>query len=245
MEVTADELAACPTPVERPFMINRWDHITFLHWRYDAANVQRLLPTGLEVETFDGSAWVGLVPFVMQVRPPGVPPIPWLSNFAETNVRTYVTAPDGSNGVWFLSLDAARLATVLAARTIYRLPYFWSQVCVTNDGTTWRYESRRRWPDPTPARSRVEIAVGEPLDGSGLSDLDHWLTARWTLFSQFPNSLWCARADHPPWELSRVEVTEVHDQLLTAAGLPVPVGEPLAHHSKGTEVRLSRLSRLA
>lgn len=220
-------------------MFHRWDNITFLHWRYDVAEVQRLLPPGLEVEPFDGSAWVGLVPFEMQVRPPGVRPIPWVSNFPETNVRTYVRAPDGSTGVWFLSLDAARLGAVVVARTSYRLPYFWSQMGVANVGTSWRYETWRRWPDPRPARSLIEVSVGDPLDPRVLGDLDHWLTARWTLFSRFPSSLWLARADHPPWELRRAEVLSLDDQLVTAAGLSSPVGEPLVHHSHGVEVRVS------
>ncbi len=220
-------------------MVHRWDHLTFLHWPYAPEVVQRLLPSGLEVETFDGAAWVGLVPFVMQVRPPGVAPLPWLSNFAETNVRTYVRGPDGSTGVWFLSLDAARLAAVVTARTTYRLPYFWSKMAATQTGATWRYECRRRWPDPTPARSLVEIRVGAPFAPHELGDLDHWLTARWTLFSRFPRSVWRARADHPPWGLRRGEVTELDDQLVRAAGLPAGTSAPLVHHSEGTEVRIS------
>lgn len=241
----ADARGVCPTPVARPCMIHRWDHITFLHWRYDAADVQRLLPPGLEVAVLDGSAWVGLVPFVMQIRPPGVPPVPWISNFAETNVRTYVTAPDGSTGVWFLSLDAARLAAVVTARVTYRLPYFWSRMRVTNEGSRWRYESRRRWPEPRPARSSVGVTVGEPYGRHDLSDLEHWLTARWSLYTRYPNSLWRGGADHPPWQLHRAHVDHLDDQLVTAAGLPAPVGAPLVHHSAGTEVRIGVPRRLA
>ena len=245
IKVSTDPRAMCPSPVPRPCMVHRWDHITFLHWPYSPAVVQRLLPPGLEVETFDGVAWVGLVPFVMQVRPPGVGPIPWLSDFPETNVRTYVRAPDGSTGVWFLSLDAARLAAVVTARTTYRLPYFWSQMTASDDRTSWRYECRRRWPGPRPALSRVEIAIGEPYAPDALSDLDHWLTARWTLFSRFPRSLWRARADHPPWQLRRGEVAELDDQLLRAAGLPDVTADPLVHHSEGTEVQISLPARLS
>jgi uncharacterized protein YqjF (DUF2071 family) len=244
-EMAEDRRAVCPTPVERPCMVHRWDHLTFLHWSYEPAAVQRLLPPGLAVETFEGRAWVGLVPFVMQVRPPHVAPIPWLSNFPETNVRTYVTAPDGSSGVWFLSLDASRLAAVLTARSVYRLPYFWSQMQATNTGPVWRYECRRRWPDPRPAASQVEVVVGEPLERRDLSDLEHWLTARWTLFSRFPRSLWRARAHHPPWDLHRAEVTHLDDGLVTAAGLSAPAGEPLVHHSSGTEVNISVPRRVA
>lgn len=219
-------------------MLQRWDRITFLHWRYDPAAVQALLPPGLRVETFDGHAWVGLVPFVMEVRWPGGPRVPWLSSFAETNVRTYAVGPDGSTGVWFLSLDAARLAAVVTARTCFRLPYFWSAMSVAVDGRRHAYRSRRRWPGPTPASSVVEIEAGAPFAPGELGDLDHWLTARWTLFSRYPRSLWLARAHHPPWELCRAEVLRLDDHLVTAAGLPPPVGEPLVHHSAGTPVRI-------
>ena len=88
-------------------MDHRWDTLSFLHWRYDPAVVQALLPPGLRVEVRDGSVWVALVPFALEITRPDRPPVPWASHFAETNVRTYVTAPDGTTGVWFLSLDAA------------------------------------------------------------------------------------------------------------------------------------------
>ncbi|GAA1038709.1 hypothetical protein GCM10009557_55470 [Virgisporangium ochraceum] len=91
--------------VHRPVMYQSWLDLTFLHWRYPADVVQRLLPPGLTVQEFDGSAWIGLVPFTMSgVRFPGVPALPWMSRFPETNVRTYVTGPDGSQGIWFFSL---------------------------------------------------------------------------------------------------------------------------------------------
>ena len=79
---------SCPVAVHRASMINRWDHLTFLHWPYRPEVIQRMLPPGLVVDTFDGRAWVGLVPFVMEVRPPRGPALPWISHFCETNVRT-------------------------------------------------------------------------------------------------------------------------------------------------------------
>ena len=83
----------CPLEVPRAQMIHRWDLLTFLHWSYEPAEVAALLPDGLEVETFGGRAWVGLVPFAMLVRPPRIPAVPWMSRFCETNVRTYVRGP--------------------------------------------------------------------------------------------------------------------------------------------------------
>jgi len=238
-----DPRAVCPFEVEQPLMVHRWDQLTFLHWRYDPDVVQQLLPPGLRVETFDGSAWVGLVPFVMQVRPPGMAPVPWLSDFPETNVRTYATGPDGSTGVWFLSLDAARLPAVAVARSGFHLPYFWSRMRVRRIGRQLAYDCDRRRPRPT-AASRIEVRVGERFAADELDDLDHWLTARWSLFSYRPTGISRARAAHPPWELHRAEVTRLDDRLVGATGLPAPQGPPLVHHSPGTEVQISGLSRL-
>ncbi len=226
-------------------MIHGWNTLTFLHWAYDPAVIQALLPPGLTVETFDGRAWVGLVPFVMQVKPARGGPVPWISNFPETNVRTYVTAPDGSHGVWFLSLEASRLAAVITARTGYHLPYFWAHMRVQQVGPVITYSSRRRWPGPAGVRCDVAVEVGEPFGAHELGDLDHWLTARWRLYSHTAQGQRFARADHPPWALWRAKVLYLEDELFATAGVPAPQGPPLVHHSPGVEVRIGFPHRLA
>ena len=133
-------------------MLHRWERLTFVHWSFDAATVQRLLPDWLQVETFDGAAWVGLVPFFMRVATPGGRRVPWASQFCETNVRTYVRDQQGRSGIWFFSLDAARLGAVITARTTYRLPYFWSRMRLEERGDEIAYECRRRWPGPARRR---------------------------------------------------------------------------------------------
>src|SRR5687767_12761543 len=182
MDSQGSGLGVCSVPVTCAAMVQWWDELTFLHWRYPAAEVQALLPPGLAVETCDGSAWVGLVPFFLRVGLPGVRPVPWASEFAETNVRTYVRSRDGKSGIWFFSLDAARLGAVLVARASYRLPYFWSQMRLEHTGTSIRYDCRRRWPGPRGAHSRAHIEIGERYAPQALSELDHFLTARWALF---------------------------------------------------------------
>lgn len=229
-------------------MIHRWDELTFLHWSYDPAVVQALLPSGLTVETYNGQAWVGLVPFLMEVRTPRGPALPWISHFCETNVRTYVTAPDGSNGVWFLSLDAARLAAVATARTTYRLPYFWSRMRLERTGRAeetdgpddreYDYICERRWPGPVGTRSRVRVRVAETFQQHDLTEFDHYLTARWRLYSARATGLRYALAHHDPWPLHRAEALEIDDELITAAGLPAPKGAPIVHWSPGVEVRI-------
>jgi uncharacterized protein YqjF (DUF2071 family) len=180
----------------------------------------------------------------MTVRPPRGGAIAWLSRFCETNVRTYARAPDGPRGGWFLSLDAARLAAVVTARTTYALPYFWSSMTLDRHDDTIAYTCRRRWPGPSGARSVVSLRIGEPFQPDELDEFDHWLTARWRLYSSHRAGLRSALAEHPPWPLRRAEPLEVHDELITAAGLPPPTGPPLCHWSPGVEVRIGAPHRL-
>jgi uncharacterized protein len=231
-------------PVHHPVMYQHWRTLTFLHWRYDPAVVQRLLPAGLRVQTFDGTAWVGLIPFLMdRVRAPGVPPLPWLSRFPETNVRTYVVGPDGFEGIWFFSLDAARLPAVLAGRTAYGLPYRWAEMAVTTTGDAVTYRSRRRSPDRAACAATVER--GAPFAEAELTALDHFLTARFRLYATLAGRLVAADADHGPWPLRRARLRDLRDTLVTAPGLPAPTGEPTLHFSDGVAVRIGRWRRVA
>jgi uncharacterized protein len=221
-------------------MYHRWETLTFLHWAYDPAMVQQLLPKRLTVETFDGQAWVGLVPFFMRVRSPGLPHLPWLSNFCETNVRTYARDERGQPGVWFFSLDAERFPAVIAARLGFRLPYMWSKMRLQQAGRSMTYTTHRRWPKPA-ATSRVRIEIGAPFEAAELTERDHFLTARWRLFSAGGAAgSWrrFANAQHDPWPLRHAAVGELDDSLVCAAGLPQPAGAPLVHYSPGVEVRI-------
>jgi uncharacterized protein len=226
--------------VARPLMYHQWRQLTFAHWRYPPELVRPLVPAGLTVETFDGSAWVGLVPFLMTgVRAPGVPALPWLSRFPETNVRTYVRDERGRSGIWFLSLDAARLAAVLGARASYWLPYFWSDMSTTEAAGRWEYRSQRRWPAPG-ARCRMAVRVGAALAEAERDELAHFLTARHRLFTVIAGRLAVAEADHPPWPLRHAELDRCEQTLLQAAGLPAPDTAPLLHASPGVSVRVGR-----
>jgi uncharacterized protein YqjF (DUF2071 family) len=220
-------------------MIHRWERLTFLHWSFEPSTVQRLLPPGLTVDTYDGLAWVGLVPFQMWVAPPRLPALPWLGRFCETNVRTYVRDRHGRAGVWFFSLEAARLSAVVAARVTYRLPYYWASMRLRETPDQLEYRTQRRWPGPRDAGGSVVVRPGEPIPADEVTELEHFLTARWRLFSHAKDDmLRYADAEHPPWPLQRAQIEAYDDSLLIAAGLPQPVGEPLAHYSRGVEVRI-------
>ncbi len=225
-------------------MYHRWNWIAFLHWRYPPAVVQPMLPAGLAVETFDGSAWIGLTPFRMEgVRPPLVPAVPWLSRFPEVNVRTYVRDGRGRSGIWFLSLDAARLPAVLAARAGYRLPYFWSDMAVRVAGDHVAYRCRRRLPGPRGARCDADVVLGPPLAESARDELAHFLTARFRLFTVIAGRLAAAEAQHPDWPLHHAELRRLDQDLVQSAGLPPPAGQPLVHASPGVPVRVGMWHR--
>jgi uncharacterized protein YqjF (DUF2071 family) len=234
----------------------RWSEVTFLHWPYEPDRVQRLLPQGLTAETFEGSAWVGLVPFRMTVRASRGPAVPWVSFFPETNVRTYVRAPDGTTGIWFFSLDAAQPGAVVAARAWLGLPYEWARMAVRMDGggadgSIVRYRCARhdrpgrraanRRPRPT---STADVRIGPPIDRADISELDEFLAARFRLFSVARGRLLSMPAEHGPWPLHRAQTLGLRDRLLEAAGLPPPAGDPLVLYSPGVDVRVGRATRI-
>lgn len=257
-----------PLPSERVrFEVMRmwWLDLFFIHFAYPPETVQALLPPDLVVDTWPGDdgtpqAWVALVPFEMTVGTPGGLRLPMVGRFPETNVRTYVRGPDGTPGVWFCSLEAGGLAATVAARAAYGLPYFWADMTIDGTGRApgdrWRYESTRRWPrrhtgDGELPVHRSEARIGATIDPDDVSPFEHFLTARWGLFSRFP-SMETRRAvtlyapvDHGRWPLHRAELLHLDDQLLEAAGLPSPAGEPVLHWTPGTEVRIGRPRRAA
>ena len=237
-----------PTRIEHPTMLQRWTDLSFVHWAYEPATVQAILPRELEVDTFDGAAWVGLIPFHLAIRRPGVPYIPWLSRFAETNLRTYVIGPDRRRGIWFLSLDAARLGAVAVARTWFRLPYMWADATIDTDGDTIRYRGIRRWPGPH-ADYDLTLRICEALDRP--SELERFLTARWHLFSPARQPLPPRRLEldrttvsHPNWPLRRAEVIRLEESLLCGSGLPPAAGAPVALFSPGVATRFSAREQL-
>src|SRR5680860_328978 len=141
--VTAD-----PPPSQwRPVLRQQWKELAYFHWPYNPEDVQRLLPHGVTVDTFDGKAWVGLIPFEMcNVQLGSTPPLPWLGSFIEINVRTYVTDALGRRAVWFFSLDVPRSVIVAVARTAFALPYCWAEADHVQHQGRHHYTMTRRWP---------------------------------------------------------------------------------------------------
>lgn len=217
-------------------MRQKWRQLTYLHWPVDPSVVQATLPGGLFVDTYEGQAWIGLVPFSLHLQVPVLSRWKWGTSFAETNVRTYVKDRHGRAGVWFYSLDADRLAAVVAARTSYRLPYLWSAMSIAERDDSISYTSKRMWPGPKGARADIEVRIGAAYEPDEATDLEHFLTARWALFSSHKRGLHHAPVSHERWPLHHVELIRLDEDVVQTAGLPKPIGEPHVLFSPGVDV---------
>ena len=204
-----------------------WRDLLFAHWPMDAALLQPLVPAPLKVQEFDGTSWVGVVPFRMAgvMRRP-LPDLPWLSAFPELNVRLYVEH-QGKPGVWFLSLDATNPLAVWAARRYFHLPYFHARIGIRTDGDVVRYTSRRKENQPVlEASYRPTSAPYESEPGT----LEHWLTERYCLYARSPDgAIWRSDVHHVPWPLQAAEAEISQNTYLSSHGLSV-VGRPRHLH---------------
>lgn len=240
-----DRLDADPPGLIRPrVMVQRWTDVVFLHWAYEPEVVQRVLPAGVTVDTFDGQAWIGLVPFNMEgLGFPRLAPLPHVGAFPEVNVRTYVRIGD-RRAVWFFSLDVDRTLPAVVARAGYHLNYCAGRVSHRRRGDLVTSHVERRWPRASAGPTTdITVRTGEAVDPS--EPFAHFLTARWGLISRTRRGRFVhAPIAHPAWPLHTGEVIHLDDHLVTAAGLPAPVGPPHVMWSPGVPVDVGRPRRL-
>lgn len=213
-----------PTPDKPWVMTMSWVDLLFAHWPADPALIQSHLPDGLEVDTYAGKAWVSVVPFEMQnTMARGLTWWPRLFRFAELNVRTYVTAGGDKPGVWFYSLDAASKLAVRGARTMFYLPYFDADMTIARRDGGIEYASRRTHKGCAPARFEASYRPTGPVEYADEGSLDHWLSARYCLYSADPDGrVYRADVTHPRWPLRPAEAE------ITENGLGEPFGLDLA-----------------
>lgn len=220
-------------------MDQRWEDAVFLHWRIPESEAARYMPAGVRPDTFDGSAWVGLIGFRMRQAGLGSGPgIPYFGSFNEVNVRLYSRGPDGVRGVVFRSLDADRLAVVIAARAA-GVPYVWSRIGYRGadaESGTVGYDVRRLGKDA--AHSTFDVT---PLHNEVADDpLSVHLTARFGMHSAFRGKSFYVPNTHKPWPLYRANAGLISDSLVSAAGLGVSGPPDSVLYSPGVQTQFGR-----
>jgi uncharacterized protein len=227
-----------------PIMRQHWGKLLFMHWRVEANLLRPLVPAALEIDTYDGSAWIGVVPFTMWgIRASFLPPIPGTQAFHELNVRTYV-CHRSIPSVWFLSLDAASKLAVWGARKFYHLPYFNARMSLEQTGNAIRYASSRNDQRGAPADLEATWTTGQALAPTTSGSLESFLTERYCLDTVHRGKLYRARIHHIPWPLHTAKLVSLNSSMIESHGLPTPEGDPLLHYCEKLSVDIWPLKPL-
>ena len=225
-----------PLPHTRWVMVQRWHDLLFAHWRCPLTELRRLIPEPLEIDTFDGSAWIGIVPFVMSNTRPRFSPIA-MTGFPELNVRTYVRHGD-EEGVWFFSLDASNPLAVRAARAAVHLPYYDARMGmkVAPDGSV-AYHSERTHRGAPPAVFDATYRPEGEAHRAAPGTLEHFLVERYELFSTSRRGLLHVTIAHPPWPLQRASARIERSTMAAAAGIALTGHPAHLHFAARVDVR--------
>jgi hypothetical protein len=220
-----------------------WENLLFAHWRVPVDAVRGLVPAGLEIDVFEGSAWLGVTPFrVEALRLRGLPPAPGVFRFLELNVRTYVTR-EGRPGIWFFSLDAAGRLAVEGARRAYRLPYHHARMRADRRGDWIQYESTRLGRQPRPFVFSGRYRPTGPAAPPAPSSVEHFLVERYCLYTVHEGRIHRAEIHHPPWPVQPAEA-EIGLNTMPPDEVRVP-GEPaLLHFAAVQDVVIWPLEKL-
>jgi uncharacterized protein YqjF (DUF2071 family) len=244
-----DRIAPTKRPRKTVVMRQNWRDLLFLHWPVRPELVRPLIPPQLELDLFDGTAHVGLIPFTMTgVRPIGLPAVWGLSSFHETNVRTYVHLRGRDPGVWFFSLDAANSVAVKLARSLFHLPYHRCRMFLEretgrapSEPATIVYAGVRQWPEPLPASYAVRATPEGTIQSAQPGTLEHFLVERYILYACKKTDLYQGCVHHSPYPLQRANLHSLDETLLAAAGFVRPQTAPLVHFAAGVDVEVFAL----
>jgi uncharacterized protein YqjF (DUF2071 family) len=215
----------------------RWENLAFLHWPARLDEIRSLVPASLELDTFEGVPWVGIVPFRMtNVRAHLAPPIPTAHDFPELNVRTYVRH-GGHAGVWFFSLDAESWLAVMAARAATNLPYYYARMRAETAGDDVDYESERAHPGSPTAEFRARYRQTGKVFHSTPGTFEHWSTDRLSLFTATRDGdVERIDVEHDRWPLQAATAEIERNTMAVAAGITLPPGAPRVHFAEALDV---------
>lgn len=224
-----DRVSICRYPGGWPIMYQTWNQLLFLHWPVQPEQIRPLVPAELEIDTWEGMAWIGITPFAIErARPVLAPPLPLVSSSLEINVRTYVHH-DGVPGVWFLSLDASNPLAVWGARLAYLLPYYQARMELQAQTGRLRFRSVRRHPGAAQASFQASWRLGSRMPTAVPGTRDFFLIERYCLYSGRAGRLYRARIAHVPWPLSAARVEDLSSTMLESQGISSAVTGPLIH----------------
>src|SRR5215467_8032460 len=235
--LTQVEHRPIPLPTKPWIMVQQWHDLLFAHWALQPEQLRRLVPPQLELDLFQGKAYVAVTPFHMSgIRARFLPPLPGFSRFPELNVRTYVRYGDVP-GVYFFSLDAGSLPAVWAARAGYGLPYLHAEMTVKPEPASSVIEyASRRLQNPRPAEFHGRYwPISEPWQREKGS-LEYFLTERYCLYVVRSGKIFRAYIHHVPWPLQDAQAEISLNTMAYAAGIELPAVKPLLHFSKVIEV---------
>jgi uncharacterized protein len=227
-----------PWPVpDGPWIMGQsWERLLFAHWRVDEARLRRFVPPQISLDTFDGSAWIGVTPFLVRgLRLRFLPPLPGTARFPEINVRTYVTIEERP-GIYFFSLDVPNVLAIAAARRAYRLPYFRSKIDVGHEEGRVSYRSRRVDPAGIPVDCAIEYEATGPAEATPVGSFEYWATERYCLYT-LDERMRILRGEihHPPWQVQPAQATIASNSMGRQLGIDFQQ-EPVVHYAHRQDV---------
>lgn len=241
-----NRLSVRARPEGSALMLQKWRDLLFLHWKHDAEEIQKMLPSGLYVDTFQGKAYVTMTPFFMKdISLVNLPPMPGFSDFIEINVRTYVYDEKGMPGVWFFSLELNGKIAATAARAAFHLPYYYANLEGSKVGNCFVIEGKRADPE-VPIKFSYQPTAGNSKRILDADDtVDFFLIERYAMYMSHADQLYSARVYHEPYSLLPVYVSEWSPDLLKVNGLKPFGSEPdLVHYSPGVDVEIFKIDEV-
>lgn len=233
------------SPVKPWVMTQTWHHLLFAHWPVTVAYIREFIPPPLTVDTIDGFAWVGIVPFNMShIRFRGLPYIPGTTRFPEINVRTYVVH-NGIPGVFFFSLDTTHPLAVIGARRFLSLPYYQAKIQTSQKNNIFLYRNKRIHRSAYPASFEAEYTPVSDGFYSSASSMEHWLTERYCLYTYDDHYMYRGDIHHTPWTLHHAKAFISENSMLTPLRFPVKQSQPLLHYARKKKVRIFPFVRVA